>query len=73
MFIVIYSATYGHEEVFGPFQTKEEAVQWMKNDVQQAIKIAAENDINYDSITDGDTIRIEEYGEWTIHEVQSIN
>ena len=73
MFIVIYSATYGHEEEFGPFQTKEEAVQWMKNDVQQAIKIAAENDVKYNSITDGDTISIEEYGEWTVHEVQSAN
>ena len=72
MFIVIYSAAYGHEETFGPFQTKKEAVEWMKVDVQHAIAIAAnEADIKYNAITDGDTIRIEEYGEWTVHKVQS--
>lgn len=67
-FVVIYEPIAGHPEVFGPFLSKQEAIKWMKSDVEYNINNAKNNGVDFKAeFFIGDLgAEIKDYGKWFV-------
>lgn len=70
LFVVTYQAFDGKMEIFGTFNSFEDAFKWMKADFERCIMQLEIQKIKRNSTVSEDTMTIDEYGEWKVYKLE---